>query len=470
MNPFFNPITGIPFLKHFIFDAGRLKRLSPHQVERFRDKVFKKIVRYAYSVPLYHDKYKKAGMHPEDIRGIKDITKLPFITKKDMVDYYPDGLLPPNYNKKNAYVISTSGSTGKPVSSFFDFSVYSEGIGASVRTYKLYGIHWRKSKHVNLGNFSPGKADDVLDKAFLSKARFIYSSKNHLLLNAFEPIKDIMKKLDDFQPDAMLTYPMTYQNLAYLKKKGYGKNVNPKVLLVSGYYLDEYTRNYIEEAFGCNVYNGYGAAETASEAGIAFECLNKTWHVNHDFFHVETIDDNMELVGPDKIGQIVVTRLFGKATPIIRYTGLDDWITLTYNYDCECGLSTPIFKDGVQGRRSTSILLPDGSVYPSASFAILSVVLNRMKTRKVTQFQIVQNKIDEIEILIVIDEDLRDSEPQIDKLFEKIKEIYQEKVGPDITIKVKEVKKIESMPNKPAPLVVSKLSEKEKQKIIDSSN
>jgi phenylacetate-CoA ligase len=470
MNPFFNPITGIPFLKNFIFDSSRLQKKSPEQIQKLRDKALKKLIRYAYTVPLYHDKYKKAGIHPEDIRSIKDIKKLPFITKKDMVDNYPDNILPPNYNKKNTYVISTSGSTGKPVSVFFDFSIYSEGIGAVLRSYKIYGIHWRKSSHVNLGNFSPGKADDVLDRAFLSKARFIYSSKNHLLLNAFDPIKDIMKKLDDFRPDAILTYPMTYQNLAYLKKKGYGKNVNPKVLIVSGYYLDEYSRNYIEEAFGCKLYNSYGAAETSSEAAIAFECNNKTWHVNHDYYHVETIDDNMDLVGPGKIGQIVATRLFGKATPIIRYTGLDDWVTLSESYECDCGLCTPIFMGGVEGRRSTSILLPDGRVYPSASFAILSVVLNKMKTRKVTQFQIVQKKIDEIEILIVIDEDLRNVDPQMDVLFKKIKEIYQEKVGSDITINVKEVKNIESMPNKPAPLVVSKLSQKEKEKIIDKSN
>ena len=126
MNPFLNPLTGLPFLKNFIFDAGRLNRMSIEKVEKYRDKVLKKIIKYAYTVPLYHDKYKKAGIHPEDIRGIKDIKKLPFITKKDMVDSYPDGILPLNYKKENTHIISTSGSTGKPVTVFFDFSVYSE--------------------------------------------------------------------------------------------------------------------------------------------------------------------------------------------------------------------------------------------------------------------------------------------------------------------------------------------------------
>jgi phenylacetate-CoA ligase len=469
MNPFLNPVSGIPFLKHFLFDSERLYRMNSQQLEKYRDKTFRKIIKYAYSVPLYHEKYKKAGIHPEDVKGIRDIIKLPFITKKDLVDNYPNGIIPPHYNTQKAYVVSTSGSTGKPVAFFLDFSVYSEGVGASLRIMNAYHLNWRKTRYVNIGTFVQGKADEVARQAFFSQAKFVYSSKNYITINTFEPIKEIMKKLDDVKPDAILSYPVTYQNLAYLKKKGYGKNVHPQVLLVGGYLLDEYTRNYVEEAFGCNMYNGYGAAETSSEAPIAFECLSKIWHINTDFYHVETIDEDSQLVGNGKVGHIVVTRLFGKATPIIRYTGLDDWVTLTDEYNCECGLRTPTFKEGVEGRRSSSIILPDGRIYPAATFANLSDVFNKMKTRKVKQFQIIQKKVDEFDILIIIDEDLRNSDPPVDELFQRVKDVYQEKVGQDITINVKEVKEIESPPNKPASQVVSLLTKKERERIIESS-
>jgi len=469
MNPFLNPLTGVPFLKHFIFDPKRLYRMNSKQLEKYRDKTFRSIVKYAYSVPIYHKKYKEAGIRPEDIKGIEDIKKLPFITKKDLVDNYPDGIIPPSYKKEKGFVVSTSGSTGKPVSVFMDFSVYGGGIGASLRTFRAYGLSWRKTRYVNLGNFTPGKADDVVYRAFFSQARFAYSSQKYIKLSAFEPIKDVMRKLDEIKPDVILSYPVTYQNLAYLKNKGYGKNVNPKVLLVGGYLLDDYTRNYVEEAFGCKMYNGYGAAETSSEASVAFECTKKIWHINQDFYHVETIDENMMPLENGKIGHIVVTRFFGKATPLIRYTGLDDWVTLGDDYDCDCGLYTPVFKSGVEGRRSTSIILPDGKVFPAASFAILDPLLNKMKTRKVKQFQIIQNKLDEIDILIVIDEDLRATYPPIDELFDKIKKAYQDIVGSGITINVKEVKDIPSQQNKPAPLVISNLSKEEREKIIDKS-
>lgn len=468
MNPFVNPVTALPFLKHFLFDAKRLYKIKPKQLEKYRDKMVRNIVHYAYTIPLYHEKYKNAGVRPQDIKGIHDIKKLPFITKKDFVDNYPDRILPPHYPKENTYVVSTSGSTGKPVSIFLDFSVYGGGIGASLRSFYAYGLNWRKTRYVNLGNFTPGKADEVVYRAFFSKARFVYSSNNYITLNAFEPIQDVMKKLDEIKPDAILSYPITYQNLAYLKNKGCGKNVNPKVLFVSGYLLDDYTRAYVEDAFRCKMYNGYGAAETSSEASVAFECPEKIWHINQDFYHVETIDEDMVPVETGKIGHIVVTRLFGKATPLIRYVGLDDWVTLDQDYDCDCGLHTPVFTNGVEGRRSTSIILADGRIFPAASFAILSVVFNQMKTRKVKQFQIIQNKIDEFDVLLIIDEDLRDSAPTFDELSQKIKQLYTEKVGPNVVINVKEVTRIEAPKNKPAPLVISKLSEEERKNIIDN--
>ena len=229
--------------------------------------------------------------------------------------------------------------------------------------------------------------------------------------------------------------------------------------------LDEYTRKYVEDAFGCPMVNIYSSAESNSD--IAFECLNHTWHINYDFYHLEAIDENMELVSPGELGHVVMTRLFGKGTPIIRYTGMDDWIRLISDYKCDCGLRTPIIKGGVEGRRSTSVILPDGRIFPSASFAIISLILNKLKTFKVKQFQIVQKKIDEIEILIVIDEDLRNVGIPVEEIFTKIKEAYVEMCGPNVNISVKETKEIKSPPGKPLPLVISKVKMEEALKLIE---
>lgn len=135
MNPFLDPVTGIPFLKNFLFDAQRLRALSPEKINKYRDKALRRIVRYADTVPLYHMKYHAADLHPHDIKGIKDVTKLPFISKQDIVEHFPIGILPRGYNKENARIVSTAGFTEKQISIFTDFSIFTGCIGASLRIY-----------------------------------------------------------------------------------------------------------------------------------------------------------------------------------------------------------------------------------------------------------------------------------------------------------------------------------------------
>lgn len=468
MNPFLNPITGLPFLKNYLFDPGRLKRQRPEQIKKYRNKAFRKVLNYAYTVPVYHKKYKKAGIHPSDIKSIGDIAKLPFISKKDIMDNFPEGIIPKGYNEISSGVVSTSGSTGKPISFYVDFATLSKAFCLFARQGITYGYNWRKINIVSLGNFSQGKSDQVFDEHLISHSKTFRNSDKYLKLNAFDDTKEIIEKLNKFKPDYIMSYPVTFQQLAYFKKNGYANNINPIILLSSGYVLDEYTRSYVEDAFRCRLLNTYTAAE--SMADIAFECHNNVWHLNYDYFHIEAVDEEMNVVPPNKKGHVVMTRLFGKGTPLIRYTGLDDWVTITPEYKCECGLCTPILKNGVEGRQSTSVVLTNGRVIPAASFEIVSLILKDLKTFKVTQFQIIQNKIDEIDILLVIDDKLRDKPPSIDVIFKKIKEVYEERFGSDIEFNIKEVKEIKSPKGKPLPLVISKIKPEEGFKKTEESS
>jgi len=467
MNPFLNPITSTSFIRDLIFDPGRLQRLTPEKIRRYRDKAFRRALIYAYKVPLYHKKYREAGIHPNDVKGIKDITKLPFIKKRDLIEHFPDGIVPTGYNKDKAHIIRTSGSTGKPLSLYIDFSTMSKFLVAYVRKLRIYNLNWRKIRFANIGNFTTNHIDLVFHEGFKSKMRPFFSFKNNLIMNGFDPIYDIIKKLDEFKPDIVLSYPATFRLLAFLKRKGHGKNINPEVALVSGSVTDEYTKSYVEDAFNCRMLNVYGSTESGMD--IAFECFERIWHINYDFYHVEAIDKNMEVVSQGERGHIALTRMFGMGTPIIRYIGMDDWVTLRSYYKCPCGLHTPIIEGGVKGRISADIFLPNGRLFSAASFASMShFVLHNLKTYKVKQFQIIQKKIDEIDILLVIDENLRDSEPAVDFIFKKLKEVYKEKTGPEININVKEVKEIKSPFGKPAPVVISHVKPEVGYEIIEA--
>ena len=470
MNPLLNPFVSIPLLKGYIFDSGRLQKYNKKQMQKYRDKAFKKTIKYAYTVPLYHKKYKEAGVHPNDIHGIKDIVKLPFVSKKDFVENYPSGLLPVGYNDKHFFTISTGGTTGKPVSIFTNFYTMARSGFISIREQSFFDLNWRKSKFVHIGNFSSGRVDLVAEQNLQSHLKTFFSMKNQLNINVDNPMIDIIKQLDRFQPDIIMAYPAIFQHLAYLKRKGHGKNIKPKLFWTGGAMLDDYTRRYVEDSFKCRMLNIYPSVEAGAD--IAFECLHGTWHIHHDFFHVEAIDENNEIVAPGKRGHIALTRLWGTATPIIRYTGMDDWVKLSDYYECECGLKTPILIDGVEGRKRANIVLPNGKVFPPGAFCFISPILHKYKTFKVKQYQVIQKKIDQIEILIVIDEELRNEEPSFTKLANDIKQIYQEKTGPDVEIIVREVNEIKNKKNagKPPPIVVSELKPEEGYKVFKTKD
>ena len=330
INPLYNPSIAFSLIKQYLRDPGRIERLSSVQLERYQDKVFRKLITYAYTVPLYNKKYQNAGIHRKDIQTMNDITKLPLISRQDFRDNFPDDVIPSTYNKTKGYVVCTGGTTGKyccnsgsqPICIYTDLLTMLRGIGISFREQKAFQLNWKKARIAHLGNFNPYKIDEVFEKHVQQYLKSFVSFDNYLSMNASDPIHDIIKRLDEFKHDVIISYPAIFQELAFLKTKGYGQQIHPQFLSVGGEILDSYTRWYVESVFGCKMYNVYASCEAG--ANIAFECTENNWHVHTDFFYIEAVDKNNELVAPGERGRIVLTRLWSGATPIIRYTGMED--------------------------------------------------------------------------------------------------------------------------------------------------
>jgi phenylacetate-CoA ligase len=473
MNPFLNPRIIIPFIKNYIQDPKRIERLNEKKLENYKDKALRKILSKAFEVPVYKNKYKKFGINKNDIQGIEDLSKLPFISRQDLSDNYPDGVVSPDFNQDKGHIICTGGTTTKyccssgsdPVCTFTDTPSLLRGSLITTRENNFYNLNIRRTRFAHIGNFNPYKFDEVFEKNVIKYAKTFISFDNYLNIQASGKTNEIIEKLESFKPDVIISYPAIFQDLAYFKRKNIETSIKPKLLFVGGAMLDNYTRKYVESAFNCRMFNTYSSCESGAE--IAFECSEGNWHIHSDFFHLEAVDENMNLLNPGERGRLVITKLWGTGTPIIRYTGMEDWITLGNGEKCSCGLKSPIFGKPVEGRVLSNIILPDGRSIPPSQFLHITDVLNNLKTFKVKKYQIIQNNINEILFLIEIDKDLKNEGPSFNEISKKIKKIYEEKIGLKIKYNIKEVDKIEddAETGKPAPLVVSNINKDETCKI-----
>jgi phenylacetate-CoA ligase len=440
MNPFYNPLFLLRIAQTYLSDIDRIWRLSPKEMVTYQDKQFRHQIKFAYTIPLYHEKFKSVDIHPADIHGINDIRKLPFITKNDLRKHYPQGIIPPGFDTQHALMVSTSGSTGKPVTIFLDkYSAIKSLIGF-VRVLRAYNGNWKNSKTILVIDTGPGSIENAFFKnsAIPFLQRFI-SLDNIRYVNIDEPPEKVMEEIETFSPDFIGTDPNMMRQLAVLRNDGKGDDINPEKLFTSGSVLDLYTRKYVEKAFQTSVADMYGTTEAGP---LAFECDNGQYHIHSDFVYLEALDEGQQPVSINKPGKLVVTKLYGGGTPIIRYTGISDIITPTEN-ECNCGITTQIIKQ-IEGRTTDLLILPDGSsLSPLTITGIPAKIMDEYNTYKIKQFQIIQHTISHIEVLIVLDEKERDKGIPVSDLLNKLQNRFKDKIGQNVKVTVKEIKEIQ---------------------------
>ena len=460
MNPLFNPVLLWRIAKSYLFDLDRVWRCDEEEIRRYQAKSLRRIVKYAYTVPLYHKKYKDAGVVPQDIKGVEDLDKLPLVTKKDLSGENIEMLLPKGSDVNRYSVLKTSGSSTQPVSLYRDpYTTFRTFIGF-LRILREHGINWRKTRMVITADLSPDSVEDTYFSSVALPSLNVFFSMDHIRVFhvGVEPIK-LLESIAAFKPDFIGGYPGILKMLAILKRKGNGKGVEPCCMATSGELLDGYTREYIENAFNTKLFDMYGTTECSP---MAFQCKQGNYHVNSDFVHIDFINPREKEAVSGDGGNIVITRLFGGGTPLVNYTGVSDFV-VSSDKKCDCGLHTPLIAE-IEGRRVDSVMLPNGSIItPLSVTKVFHKAVNRFHTDKIEQFQIIQRSKKELEVLVVVDEQLRDVDPKVDKLFEGIRREYMKKIGGGVSINVQEVDEIKTVRKgspTPPPVVMSKLGKK----------
>ena len=316
------------------------------------------------NVPFYRQKMEAAGLTPDDIQSVDDLHKLPFITKDDLRDVYPYGLLARPLSDC-VRIQSTSGTTGRRVVAFYtqhDVDLWEECCARAI---------------VAAG----GTKDDVCQVCYgygLFTGGPGLNGGSHKVGCLTLPMSSgNTDRQIQFMTDLGATILCcTPSYAAYLAEsiieRGQRDNIKLKAGIFGAEAWTEEMRQDIQDKLGIKAYDIYGLTEI-SGPGVSFECSEQTgMHVNEDHFIAEIINPKTGEVLPDgEKGELVFTSITKEAFPLMRYRTRD--ICVLSREKCSCG-RTHVKMAKPMGRSDDMLIVKGVNVFPSQ---IETVLMNK---------------------------------------------------------------------------------------------
>ncbi|RMF06679.1 phenylacetate--CoA ligase family protein [Candidatus Woesearchaeota archaeon] len=341
----------MPKKRMLMEEALREERIPVEELKKKQWELTQKIIRHAYeNVPMYREKFKQAGITPEDIKKPEDMKKIPITTKDDIRNGFPDKILAEGTPPEAIEQKKSSGSTGRPTPYYADTRSYDEERKAIFRIQNAMGISADDSV-VLIRNTNPESKRPVrrMMKALFSNTHFI-STKEMDLDNMNRYVNFIKKH----KPKMIESFPHQILQVAkHMKEKGIRIPVE-YVHLIGG-NLNDKDREILKEVFDCKIYNHYGAGECMH---VAYQCEKLgPYHLEIGRYFVEVIRDGRD-AKEGELGEIILTHLYNYAMPLIRYRIGD--VALAGG-KCNCGRTYPVIKE-IKGRTRQMITLPTGVI------------------------------------------------------------------------------------------------------------
>ncbi len=343
-----------------------IETASPEQLKALQDERLVKQVKHVWdNVPLYRDKMEKAGVTPDDIKGTEDLHKLPFVTKDDLREGYPYGLLAKPLSEC-VRIHSTSGTTGKRVMAYYtqhDIDLWDD---CCARALTAVGA----------------TNEDVCQVAYgygLFTGGAGINGGSHKVGCLTIPISsgNTERQIMFMQDLSATILCCTPSYAAYLGESMKEMGLTPdQIPLKAGIFgaeaWSDEMRHDIEKTLGIKAYDIYGLTEL-SGPGVAFECSAQSgMHINEDHFIAEIIDpETLEVLPEGSKGELVFTAITKEAFPILRYRTKD--ICILKREKCSCG-RTFIKMCKPMGRSDDMLIIRGVNVFPSQ---IETVLLNQ---------------------------------------------------------------------------------------------
>ena len=333
-----------------------IETASPEQIRAWQDERLVKQVKHVWdNVPYYRKKMEEMGLTPDDIKSTADLHKLPFLTKADLRDAYPYGLLAKPLSEC-VRIQSTSGTTGKRVVAFYtqhDVDLWEE---CCARAITAVG----------------GTNEDVCQVAYgygLFTGGPGLNGGSHKVGCLTLPMSSgnterQLQFMTDLEATILCCTP---SYAAYLAETIHEKGLRDQIKLKAGIFgAEAWSKNMrrdIEESLGIKAYDIYGLTEI-SGPGVSFECEEQAgMHINEDHFIAEIIDPNTGEVLPDGTkGELVFTCITKEAFPLLRYRTRD--ICVLTREPCSCG-RTHVKMSKPMGRSDDMLIIKGVNVFPS---------------------------------------------------------------------------------------------------------
>lgn len=310
-------------------------------------------------VPAYRKKMEEAGIRPEHIQSLKDLSKLPFVTKQDLRDNYPFGMFAVP-KEKLVRVHASSGTTGKPTVVGYtkrDLKMWSECVS------RIACMGGATEKDMAQICFGYGMFTGALGLHYGLEnigATIVPSSTGN-------SEKQIMY-MKDFETTLLVATPSYSLRLAEVAMSmgiDPRKDLKVKIGLVGSELLTEAMRDEMHKLWGEDmlITSNYGMSELMGP-GVSGECeYMDGMHINEDYFIPEIIDPKTgEVLPPGEKGELVITCIYKEGLPLIRYRTKD--ITRLIYEPCKCGRTT-CRMENLDGRTDDMLKIRGVNVFPS---------------------------------------------------------------------------------------------------------
>ncbi len=334
--------------------------LSRSEIEKIQLERLQETVKRVYDkVAPYRQKMIQAGVKPEDIKTLKDLAKLPFVTKQDMRDNYPFGLFAVE-KEKLVRIHASSGTTGKPTVVGYtqaDLDMWTECVS------RIACMGGATSKDVAQICFGYGMFTGALGLHYGLEnigATIVPSSTGN-------SEKQLMY-MKDFETSLLVATPSYALRLAEVANEigiDPKKDLKVKIGLVGSEMLTDAMRAEMHKAWGEDmlVTSNYGMSELMGP-GVSGECeFMDGMHINEDYFIPEIIDPvTGEVLPAGEKGELVITCIKKEGLPLIRYRTKD--ITRLIYEPCKCG-RTFVRMENLSGRSDDMLKIRGVNVFPS---------------------------------------------------------------------------------------------------------